>query len=61
MQGLTLAYRAFVHPVTEYGSILMMGASATHLSKLNRMQQFAEKLCSSNLEASSCCSYRLVM
>ena len=40
-----LAYRAFVHPVAEYGGILLMGASATQLSKLDHMQHFAEQLC----------------
>ena len=44
-EGLILAYQAFVHPVVEYGSVLMMGASATQLSKLDRMQHLAEQLC----------------
>jgi len=35
-----------VRPVTEYGSVLIMGASATQLSKLDRTQNFAEQLCS---------------
>jgi len=35
-----------VHPVAEYGSVLMMGASATQLSKLDYMQYLAEQLCS---------------
>ena len=43
-----MVYRAFVHPVAEYGGILLLGASATQLSKLDRMQQFAEWLCSSS-------------
>ena len=30
-EGLTLAYRAFVHPVAEYGGILMMGVSCPNL------------------------------
>lgn len=46
MEGLGLAYRVFVRLVAEYGAILMMGASATQLSKLNCMQHFAEQLCS---------------
>ena len=29
---------AFVRPVAEYGSVLMMGASATQLSKFDRMR-----------------------
>ena len=45
-EGLTLAYRAFVRPVAEYGGILMMGASNTQLSRLDHMQHFAEQLCS---------------
>ena len=47
-EGLTLAYRAFVRPVAEYGGILMIGASDTQLSRLNHMQHFAEQLCSSH-------------
>ena len=47
-ESLTLAYRAFVHLIAEYGSILMLGASDTQLSKLDRMQHFAEHLCSSH-------------
>ena len=31
------------------GGVLMMGASATQLSKLDRMQHFAEQLCSTQL------------
>ena len=40
-EGLILAYQAFVRPVAEYGSVLMMGASATQLSKFDRMQHHA--------------------
>ena len=49
-EGLSLAYRAFVRSVAEYGGILLLGAraSATQLSKLDCMQQFAEQLCSSS-------------
>ena len=47
-EGLSLAYRAFVCPVAEYGGILLLGASATQLAKLDCMQQFAEQLCSSS-------------
>ena len=43
-----MAYQAFVCPVAEYGGILLLGASATQLAKLDRMQQFAEQLCSSS-------------
>ena len=44
--GLILAYQAFVRPVAEYGNVLMMGASPTQLSRLDRMQHLAEQLCS---------------
>ena len=37
-EGLSLAYRAFVRPVAEYGGISLSGASATQLSKLDCMQ-----------------------
>ena len=47
-EGLSLAYRAFACPVPEYGGILLLGASATQLSKLDRMQQFAKWLCLSS-------------
>ena len=45
-EGLILAYQALVHQVAEYGNVLMMGASATQLSRLDRMQHLAEQLCS---------------
>ena len=44
--GLILAYQAFVRPIAEYGNVLMMGASPTQLSRLDRMQHLAEQLCS---------------
>ena len=47
-EGLSLAYRAFVRPIAEYGGILLLAAGAIQLSKLDRMQQFAERLCSSS-------------
>jgi len=31
--------------VCEYGGVAFMGASATHLSKLDRVQKLAERLC----------------
>ena len=43
-----MAYQAVVCPVAEYGGILLLGASATQLAKLDCMQQFAERLCSSS-------------
>ena len=33
--GLTIAFKSFVRPVCEYGNIIFMGASATHLHKLD--------------------------
>jgi len=35
LRGFIVAYKSFVRPVCEYGSVAIMGASATHLSKLN--------------------------
>ena len=63
-RGLTLAYRAFVHPVAEYGSILMMEASDTQLSKLDHMQHFAAQLFiafHTSSKMSSRCCYRLII
>ena len=47
-EGLSLAYWAFVCPVAEYDGILLLGVSTTQLSKLDRMRQFAERLCPSS-------------
>jgi len=44
-KGLAVAFKSFVRPVCKYGGVAFMGASATHLSKLDRVQQLAEKLC----------------
>ena len=52
-----MAYRAFVRPVAEYGGILLLGASATLLAKLDCMQQFAEWLCSSSFVPLSRCRH----
>ena len=43
--GLTTAFKSFVRPVCEYGNVVCMGASATHLHKLDSIQKLAEKLC----------------
>ena len=43
--GLITAYKSFVRPVCEYGDVTFMGASATHLHKLDAVQTAAEKLC----------------
>ena len=32
-------------PICEYGNVVFMGASATHLHKLDSIQKMAEKLC----------------
>ena len=42
---LQLAYRAFVRPMMEYGNVAIKGDSATHLSKLNTVQNAATTLC----------------
>jgi len=41
--SLVVAFRSFVRPVCEYGGIAFVGASATHLSKFNKVQKLAEK------------------
>ena len=43
--GLIVAYKSFVRPVCEYGSVIFMGASAVHLHKLDAVQKAAERLC----------------
>ena len=43
--GLTIAFKSFVRPICEYGNIIFMGASATHLHKLDFIQKMAERLC----------------
>ena len=42
-RGFIVAYKSFVRPVCEYGSVAIMGASATHLSKLDFIQKMAER------------------
>jgi len=42
-RGFTVAYKSFVRPVCEYGSVAIMGASATHLSKPDSIQKMAER------------------
>ena len=44
-RGFIVAYKSFVRPVCEYGSVAIMGASATHLSKLDSIQKMAERFC----------------
>ena len=63
-QGGSSPPRAFVCPIAEYVSIVMLGASATWMSKLDRMQHFAEHLCLSYfipLQKHACCCYRLIV
>ena len=43
--GIVTAFRSFVRPVCEYGNVIFMGASATHLRKLDLVQQAAERMC----------------
>ena len=43
--GLTIAFKSFVSLIFGYGNIIFMGASATHLNKLDSVQQIAERLC----------------
>ena len=43
--GLTIAFKSFVHPICEYSNVVFMGASATHQHKLDSVQKLAEKLC----------------
>ena len=42
-RDFSVAYRSFVRPVCEYGSVAIMGASATHLSKFDSIQKMAER------------------
>ena len=44
-RGFIVVYKSFVRPVYEYGSVAIMGASATHLSKLDSIQKMAERFC----------------
>ena len=36
---------SFVRSVCEYGNVIFMGASVTHLQKLDSVQQAAERMC----------------
>ena len=47
--GLTIAFKSFIRPVCEYGNIIFMGASATHLHKLDLVQKMAKKITFSSL------------
>ena len=42
--GLAVAFRSFVRTVREYGGVAFMGASATHLSKFDKVQKLAERV-----------------
>ena len=58
--GLAIAFRSFVRPVCEYGGVAFMGASATHLSKFDKVQKLAERLsgCVSSVSCTSVSSCR---
>ena len=43
-RGLAVALKSIVRPACEYSSVAVIGASATHLSKLDVVQILAEKL-----------------
>jgi len=38
-KGLAIAFKAFVRPVCEYGNVAIIGASPTHLSKLDKQAE----------------------
>ena len=42
-RGLAIAFKAFVRPVCEYGNVVFMGATSTHLSKLDGIQRLASE------------------
>ena len=44
VKELAVAFRSFVRPVCEYSGVAFMGASATHLSKFDKVQKLAEKM-----------------
>jgi len=52
--SLLLSSRLFA-PICEYSNVVFMGASATHLHKLNSVQKFAEKLCGTTFSSLSSC------
>jgi len=43
-RGFAIAFKSFVRPICEFGNVAIMGASATHSSKLDAIQKMAEKL-----------------
>ena len=51
--GLTVALKSFIRPVCEYSNVVFMGASATHLRKLDSVQKLAEKLCGTTFSSLS--------
>ena len=40
-----LIYKSFILPILEYGSILYMNASKSHLDRLQTLQNYALKCC----------------
>ena len=43
-EGVCIAYKAFVHSKLEYGNLIYWSAAETHLAKLDRVQQQAQRL-----------------
>ena len=43
--GIATVFRSFIRPVCEYRNVIFMGASVTHLRKLDSVQQAAERMC----------------
>jgi len=51
--GLSLMYKAFIHPCLEYGHLLYYGAANTHLCRLDSLQHRAEGICSTTFSSLS--------
>ena len=43
-RNMETMYTTFIRSILEYGSVLFMGAAASHLAKLDAVQQIAERL-----------------
>ena len=44
-QGIATAYKSWIHPMLEYGSILYSEAALTHLNRLDSFQARVENMC----------------
>jgi len=44
LKGLAIAFKSSERPICEYVNVAIMGAAASHLSKLDAVQKKAEKL-----------------